>query len=417
MRARPLLRLAIASGVAALAAVTAVAATPAGPAGAQTPVADEIDDTVAGISPDLANVRVEGAAANAAQDRFDDTLARLEAAIAARTGAEAELATLASREVQLTAGIAAETTLRKAAALALVDARAAVQAAAVSSYVVSTTYDELARIIDVESNVEIGAVLTYGDAAREDRQRAERAASAELDRASQALDAAQLERIAVRARTVEVTVARQTAAADEAAFTPELAVRAIERDRAKATSRVSGVDFTLVALDAYWRAAQANADCGVEWWALAGISRVEGRHGTFGGATLHANGDVSRPIIGIPLSGAANTAVINDTDGGTLDGDAVYDRAVGPMQFIPSTWARWGRDGDNDGDVDPQNLYDATAAAAEYLCFGRDLFTEEGIRAGYFSYNHSEAYVEAVLAHAYAYREFVIPAPPAVPAG
>jgi len=85
------------------------------------------------------------------------------------------------------------------------------------------------------------------------------------------------------------------------------------------------------------------------------------------------------------------------------------------MQFIPQTWARWGRDGDGDGDRDPQNLYDATAAAAAYLCAGRRLVDDAGLRAGYFSYNHSEAYVEAVLAHAHGYATFRIPAAPPPP--
>jgi membrane-bound lytic murein transglycosylase B len=88
------------------------------------------------------------------------------------------------------------------------------------------------------------------------------------------------------------------------------------------------------------------------------------------------------------------------------------------MQFIPSTWARWATDGDGDGDEDPQNLYDAAAAAAAYLCYGRRMDTDEGLRAGYFSYNHSEFYVETVLSFAHGYARYRIPnplPPPPVP--
>jgi membrane-bound lytic murein transglycosylase B len=407
MRLHPRLRR-FASAALLVVAVGAVAA----PAGAQEPEVPRVPDQ-AHISPDLAGVRVEGTAAATAQAAYDEVAARLGAAVTARTTAEAELAALAAREVELTGLIAAETTNRKAAGLEVAAARQAVEEAAVSSYVVSTTYDDLSRAIDVDSSVEVGMVQTYTEASREDRQAAERAARVELARASRALDDAQLERISVRARTVEVTTAREQAATDEATFTADLAVKAVERDAARATSRVSGVDFSLVALDTYTRAAAGQQACGIEWWVLAGISRTEGRHGTYGGAHLEADGDVSHPIIGIPLTGSNGTAAVGDSDGGALDGDSAYDRAVGPMQFIPQTWARWGRDGDGDGDRDPQNLYDATAAAAAYLCNGRDLTSEAGIRAGYFSYNHSVAYVDAVLAHAYGYRQLVIPPPSA----
>lgn len=405
MRLHPCLR-PVAIAALLVAAVGAVGA----PAGAQEPEAPPIPDQ-ARVSADLAAVRVEGTAAAAAQAAYDEVASRLAAATTARTTAEAELASLAAREVELTASIATETANRKAAGMDVAAARRAVEEAAVGSYVVATTYDDLTRVVDVDSSVEVGMVQTYTEASREDRQAAERAARAELDRASRALDDAQLERIGVRERSVEVTTAREQAASDEAAFTAELEVKAVERDAARATSRVSGVDFTLVALDAYWRAAASQPACGIGWWALAGISRVEGRHGTYGGARLQPDGDVDRAIIGIALTGDGGTALIGDSDGGALDGDTTYDRAVGPMQFIPTTWSRWGRDGDGDGDRDPQNLYDATAAAAAYLCAGRSLATEEGIRAGYFSYNRSLAYVDAVLGHAYAYRQLTIPSP------
>src|SRR4051794_24805140 len=98
-----------------------------------------------------------------------------------------------------------------------------------------------------------------------------------------------------------------------------------------------------VALGAYTRAADASpAACHITWPLVAAIGRVESDHGRFAGAVLDADGRSSPRIIGIPLNGLG-TALIHDTDGGRLDGDAVYDRAVGPLQFIPSTWSSHGR--------------------------------------------------------------------------
>ena len=69
------------------------------------------------------------------------------------------------------------------------------------------------------------------------------------------------------------------------------------------------------------------------------------------------------------------------------------------MQFIPTTWARSGRDGNGDGTKDPQNVHDATLAAAGYLCdHGRDLADPAQLRAAILAYNHSDDYLAAVLA-------------------
>ena len=108
-----------------------------------------------------------------------------------------------------------------------------------------------------------------------------------------------------------------------------------------------------VALRAYKQAearlAASDPDCGVSWTLLAAIGRVESNHGRFGGAQLRNDGSATRRIRGIPLDGRPNVALIRDTDGGALDGDTVYDRAVGPMQFIPSTWRSVNADGNGDG--------------------------------------------------------------------
>jgi membrane-bound lytic murein transglycosylase B len=162
-----------------------------------------------------------------------------------------------------------------------------------------------------------------------------------------------------------------------------------------------------VALNAYRVAAarMANADpgCGIDWSLLAGIGRVESNHGRFGGASLNPDGSTTPKIIGPPLDGG-QFAYIGDTDGGTWDGDSRYDRAVGPMQFIPSTWRAYAVDGDGNGTTDPTNINDAALGAAHYLCVaGGDLRTSAGQHRAVMAYNHSDSYVAEVLALAAAY--------------
>lgn len=134
----------------------------------------------------------------------------------------------------------------------------------------------------------------------------------------------------------------------------------------------------------------------IPWSVLAGIGKVESDHGRFGRGRLQADGRVTPPIIGIPLDGTNGTAEIRDTDDGLFDGDVVYDRAVGPMQFIPGTWATHGVDASGDGLADPHNAIDAIHAAAGYLCaVGGDDPT--GLRRALWSYNRSWDYVDEVL--------------------
>jgi membrane-bound lytic murein transglycosylase B len=140
-----------------------------------------------------------------------------------------------------------------------------------------------------------------------------------------------------------------------------------------------------------------NPTCGLPWPLLAGIGRVESNHGRFAGAVLHTNGVSTPNVIGIPLDGTVS-ARITDTDDGRLDGDKVYDRAVGPMQFIPSTWAGYGVDANGDGTADPFNIFDAAAAAADYLCAaGGDLTTLAGQLRAVRAYNDSDDYIRLVL--------------------
>ena len=145
------------------------------------------------------------------------------------------------------------------------------------------------------------------------------------------------------------------------------------------------------------REGHTDPGCHLGWTTLAGIGWVESQHGTIGGRVLESDGRSDRPVLGRVLDGHGDVAAIRSATGG-------WDRAVGPLQFLPSTWARWSADGDRDGVADPQDLDDASLAAAGYLCTaGGDLATGAGWVAGVRAYNHADAYVRAVYDAASAY--------------
>jgi hypothetical protein len=167
-----------------------------------------------------------------------------------------------------------------------------------------------------------------------------------------------------------------------------------------------------LALKAYRKAAATLAvedpSCHLGWPLLAGIGKVESDHGrSWGSASrVTSTGEVVPTILGPVLDGTHDTALVRDTDRGSWDGNTTYDRAVGPMQFLPETWKSLGRDGNGDGIRDPNNMWDATLATASYLCTGgRNLENRSDVRAAVLSYNPSDAYVTSVLAWASAYQQ------------
>lgn len=153
------------------------------------------------------------------------------------------------------------------------------------------------------------------------------------------------------------------------------------------------------------RVASLAPSCDLKWVTLAGIGAVETDHGRHGSRTLLASGRPSSPIIGPRLDGSRFESV-RDTDSGAYDGDTTWDRAVGPLQFIPSSWADWATDGDANGRADPQDLDDAALSAARYLCAeGGDLDTDIGWSRAVLSYNNTANYLHNVQSQAAAYAE------------
>ncbi|MBB2938164.1 hypothetical protein FHX82_005240 [Amycolatopsis bartoniae] len=159
------------------------------------------------------------------------------------------------------------------------------------------------------------------------------------------------------------------------------------------------------ALRAYQRAEQELAKlapgCHIGWSLLAAIGRIESNHAR--GGRVDGRGTTVTPILG-PILDGAGFAAVPDTDGGQYDGDTRWDRAVGPMQFIPATWRKYASDGNGDGVADPDNVFDAALAAGKYLCAGGgDLRDPQQRAQAVFRYNHSDAYVSQVLLWADAY--------------
>ena len=171
-----------------------------------------------------------------------------------------------------------------------------------------------------------------------------------------------------------------------------------------------GLGIPTIALSAYRNAEQivtaSDPACGISWNLLAGIGRIESMHAN-GGAT-DARGTAIQPIYGPALDGTlpGNEVIVQSN----VSGRVIYARAMGPMQFLPDTWARYASDGKGDGVADPQNLYDSTLAAARYLCSGaHNLRDPTQVMAAILRYNNSMSYAQNVLGWAAAYATGVAP--------
>jgi hypothetical protein len=144
--------------------------------------------------------------------------------------------------------------------------------------------------------------------------------------------------------------------------------------------------------------AQRDQACHLSWTTLAGIGQVESQHGQIGGAVLEPSGRSAPPIVGPPLDGQGGRALVRDTDAGAFDGDATYDRALGPLRLLPSVWQAFAADADGDGILDPYDLDDSALALALLLCSGsEDMSKATGWNAAIGLYHSGATYAKSVF--------------------
>ncbi len=197
----------------------------------------------------------------------------------------------------------------------------------------------------------------------------QRAASAELHRREQSLDES-IHRLGVSKAQTQARMDGLEAAERARVLRSRAATGGGEADRGQelglANDRIVATDVDSISRKRYTELYKASArkyGFGPDWYILAAVGKVESNHGENMG----------------PSSAGA----------------------MGPMQFLPSTWEASGVDGNGDGVANIMDPEDAVPAAAGYLKDGgapRDWY-----RALY-SYNHADWYVKKVLAVAEGYR-------------
>jgi hypothetical protein len=241
------------------------------------------------------------------------------------------------------------------------------QAGLLSSLLESGDVSELSARMSAVQQVLAAARATADDAAARAREAANLAdgvgAGADAAVVTAAQVGQQVARVQALVDAAQATLdglsarARDLAAAEEAA-------KALARARAEAAAAQAAALGSVraqvppaVYFDLYHAAARTCP--GMDWTLLAAVGQVESGHGR-------------------------NSAVSSAG-------------AVGPMQFMPATFAAYAVDGDHDGVRDPWSPADAVFTAARYLCAG-GAGSPSGVPSALFRYNRAQWYVDLVLA-------------------
>lgn len=395
-------------------------ATPADPtpppSGQIADVSDQELPTESNILPELGNVPVEGARVSNAVSRLAAMQAQQRAAIERHSNAVATLQRLTARDTVLSKAIDRDTAIKGKADSQITRLTTRLRYLALNSYVGVTDSTsvqaalelDLDRALDAQARHDLSSAITASSVKDLKTQRGIAHAAATRLRANRD------ERHAVRADAQHNRQVRDEATAETERLERAMVDAKAEVADARSVSLVAGTNLPLVALDAYVRgAAKVNAthpQCAMKWSILAGIGQIESHQGTYGGSRFDERGQVSRPIFGIALDGTGGNERI-EVEGGFM-------RAEGPMQFLPSTWRAVSVDGNDDGKHDIQNIYDAAASAAAYLCRdGRSVATDAGRARAIRAYNNSAVYVADVVAQQQRYERAVPGIPPPAAAG
>ena len=316
----------------------------------------------------------------------------------------------------------------RAAADRLEGTRGRLRTAAVSEYISGGKTTIANRLLRSESLEDFTRNRVYGTAILQSQQRTLATYREQLSKVTVVTSnlGRQIDR--VKADRGLVMLELEALVAQRVLREQELAQKQVLNQLVTAGAPVLPSDIPALVLDAYVRGAAAanrrTPGCRIHWSALAAVGRTESGHARSGGAVLTLAGDVTPRILGPRLDGNG-FAYVGDTDGGAYDGDTELDRAVGPMQFIPSTWKGLGEDGNGDGNRDPNNIYDAATAAGMYLCRSRPgLDIDENLYNAALNYNHSSTYAALIVTRAREYTNLNLagyppgppPSPPFAPA-